>query len=499
MHDVGKLDVPDRLRHPEEGFSSASSRPTATTWPRAWHAGPASMGLAAGALQVLAQHHEHGRRQRLPAAPGLRTHQPGARMVAIVNRYDNLCNPVARHRADAARGGVGAVRAEPQQVRHAAVLNAFIRMMGVYPAGSLVQLTDDRYAMVVGVNSSRAAEAARAGARPQGAARRGAAAGPGAATRPGHPAQPAGGQAARRRRWTTWTPAAPRDLLLRRRSPVRPLEQQAACAMAVPTAARRRGTHPPPQGTAPARRAAACRLGGGAGRPAKVWPSNAAAAPSCWGAPGELLASRPTALAGHARRPGLLGRSPAPGRPGALQSDVLWPPTAAACTSEQHPRRLSAGRTARRRTLVTLRDRSAEQRAWPTSAKACWPSCRPRWKPPPTASWSPTWPAASAAFNRRFAQLWGMPEEPAAEARRRRRAGLDARSVTTPRPTSAGCSALQEATLLLSSHRTPRAALGPGAGARDPPLWQRGRPAGASVVVPRPHERAGGRPAHRGR
>jgi hypothetical protein len=28
-------------------------------------------------------------------------------------------------------------------------------MMGVYPAGSLVQLTDERYAMVVGVNSSR--------------------------------------------------------------------------------------------------------------------------------------------------------------------------------------------------------------------------------------------------------------------------------------------------------------------------------------------------------
>jgi len=27
--------------------------------------------------------------------------------------------------------------------------------MGVYPAGSLVQLTDDRYALVVGINSSR--------------------------------------------------------------------------------------------------------------------------------------------------------------------------------------------------------------------------------------------------------------------------------------------------------------------------------------------------------
>jgi hypothetical protein len=28
-------------------------------------------------------------------------------------------------------------------------------MMGVYPAGSVVQLTDDRFALVVGVNSTR--------------------------------------------------------------------------------------------------------------------------------------------------------------------------------------------------------------------------------------------------------------------------------------------------------------------------------------------------------
>ncbi|HEX3140304.1 MAG TPA: phosphohydrolase, partial [Rhizobacter sp.] len=35
------------------------------------------------------------------------------------------------------------------------VFGAFIRMMGIYPPGSVVQLTDDRYAMVVSVNSSR--------------------------------------------------------------------------------------------------------------------------------------------------------------------------------------------------------------------------------------------------------------------------------------------------------------------------------------------------------
>ena len=35
------------------------------------------------------------------------------------------------------------------------VLGAFIRMMGVYPPGSVVQLVNDRYAIVVSVNSSR--------------------------------------------------------------------------------------------------------------------------------------------------------------------------------------------------------------------------------------------------------------------------------------------------------------------------------------------------------
>ena len=31
----------------------------------------------------------------------------------------------------------------------------FIRMMGVYPPGSVVQLTDDRFALVTSVNSAR--------------------------------------------------------------------------------------------------------------------------------------------------------------------------------------------------------------------------------------------------------------------------------------------------------------------------------------------------------
>jgi hypothetical protein len=45
--------------------------------------------------------------------------------------------------------------AQAREQFDASMLNSFIRMMGVYPAGSVVQLTDDRHALVMSVNSTR--------------------------------------------------------------------------------------------------------------------------------------------------------------------------------------------------------------------------------------------------------------------------------------------------------------------------------------------------------
>ena len=52
-------------------------------------------------------------------------------------------------------GSLSLLFAQAKSKFDTAILGAFIKMMGVYPAGSTVQLTDDRYALVVGVNSSR--------------------------------------------------------------------------------------------------------------------------------------------------------------------------------------------------------------------------------------------------------------------------------------------------------------------------------------------------------
>ena len=154
MHDVGKLDVPDRFRHQEEGFSSNELNAYRDHVAKGVTLGQ-RMGLAAGSLMVLAQHHEHADGSGFPLRLAGERISMAARIVAIVNRFDNLCNPQSRVIPLTPHEAVSVLFAQGRSRFDAAVLNAFIRMMGVYPAGSLVQLTDDRFAMVVGVNANR--------------------------------------------------------------------------------------------------------------------------------------------------------------------------------------------------------------------------------------------------------------------------------------------------------------------------------------------------------
>lgn len=154
LHDMGKVELPDRVRHLDDGFTSAELSLYRDHVKHGVLLGR-RMGLAPGALAVIAQHHEHADGSGFPLQLSDERVAMAARIVALANRYDNLCNPVVPSRALTPHEALSSLFAASRQRFDLSVLNAFIRMMGVYPAGSLVQLTDDRYALVVGVNSSR--------------------------------------------------------------------------------------------------------------------------------------------------------------------------------------------------------------------------------------------------------------------------------------------------------------------------------------------------------
>jgi putative nucleotidyltransferase with HDIG domain len=154
LHDVGKCQVAPRFRHLQEGFSAPELQAYRDHVVHGVRLAQ-GMGLTPGATSVVAQHHELADGSGFPQRLGNDRIGMAARIVAIVNRYDNLCNPRSRQPALTPHEAVSILFAQSRNRFDGAVLNTFIRMMGVYPAGSLVQLTDDRFAMVMGANSSR--------------------------------------------------------------------------------------------------------------------------------------------------------------------------------------------------------------------------------------------------------------------------------------------------------------------------------------------------------
>src|SRR5450755_1891456 len=154
LHDVGKLDMPARLRYCEESFLPGEIRHYEEHVELGLVAAR-RMGLSAGATSVIAQHHELADGSGFPERLNADRMTMAARIVSLVNRYDNLCNPRIAARALTPHESLSLMFAQGRSQFDTSILGAFIKMMGVYPPGSTVQLTDDRYGIVVAVNSSR--------------------------------------------------------------------------------------------------------------------------------------------------------------------------------------------------------------------------------------------------------------------------------------------------------------------------------------------------------
>jgi len=154
LHDIGKIELPDRLRWRDDGFTAAEEQLYRE------HVGhgvrlAARMGLARDVQLVITQHHEHADGSGFPLKLRGEQIHPAARIVALVNHYDNLCNPTNPALALTPHEALSVIFAKHRAHVDARLLGLFIRMMGVYPPGSVVELNDGRYALVVSVNSSR--------------------------------------------------------------------------------------------------------------------------------------------------------------------------------------------------------------------------------------------------------------------------------------------------------------------------------------------------------
>ena len=154
IHDIGKTELPDRLRWMDEHFGSTEKQAFQEHVSHGVNLAR-KMGLEPATMLVIAQHHEYLNGSGYPSRVQGEKILALSRIVSLVNHYDNLCNPANPAVAITPHEALSLIFTLQKSLFHTPTLTAFIRMMGIYPPGSVVQLTDERYAMVVSVNSSR--------------------------------------------------------------------------------------------------------------------------------------------------------------------------------------------------------------------------------------------------------------------------------------------------------------------------------------------------------
>ncbi len=154
FHDVGKVELPDRVVLKTEPLTRPEINLLQTHCAKGIEVA-SRLDLPPEAMVVIAQHHERVDGKGYPR--GLSGQQVSllARIVGLVNAYDNLCNPLDLNKALTPHEALSTMYAQQRSQFDANAMGVFVRCMGVYPPGTVVVLSNGVLGMVVSINSSR--------------------------------------------------------------------------------------------------------------------------------------------------------------------------------------------------------------------------------------------------------------------------------------------------------------------------------------------------------
>lgn len=154
LHDLGKADIPGHIKNKTEPLT----KPEATLMQQHCALGVAlgrKLGLPPEALLVIAQHHEHVDGSGYPKmllGPQLSLL---SRIVAVIEVYDEMCNPRNLARAFTPHEALSIIYAQQRKQFDEAAITAFVRCLSVYPPGTIVLLSNGALGVVTSVSSAQ--------------------------------------------------------------------------------------------------------------------------------------------------------------------------------------------------------------------------------------------------------------------------------------------------------------------------------------------------------
>lgn len=154
FHDIAKSEIPPKIINKAPPLTSAEQKLIKAHVNRGVAIG-SKLGMAAEILKIIQQHHERvdgsGYPKRLKEADIC----DAAKIICVVNDFDNYCNPPNQLTALTPHEALQRMYVRHMKEYSPLIASQFIRCMGIYPPGTLVELSNDTQGLVLSVNTAK--------------------------------------------------------------------------------------------------------------------------------------------------------------------------------------------------------------------------------------------------------------------------------------------------------------------------------------------------------
>lgn len=154
LHDIGHNNIPDKILTKLDPLTQAEQNLYQMHCQYSMELGQ-RLGLGPATLAILRDHHEGFDGSGYPRALAGDAIGLLARIVAITDFYDELCNPTNIAGALTPHEALSLMFARQRGKFDPKLLQVFIRCLGVYPPGTIVQLSNGVMGMVATINTAK--------------------------------------------------------------------------------------------------------------------------------------------------------------------------------------------------------------------------------------------------------------------------------------------------------------------------------------------------------
>ena len=154
FHDIGRTDIPSRILMKKEALTHAEQELYKMHCQYGVEIAE-RLQLSPAAISIVAEHHEMYDGSGYPKALAGERIKLLPRIVAITNHYDMLCNPSNAGVAMTPHEALSLMFTKQRGKFDPKLLQVFVRCLGVYPPGTIVQLSNGVVGMVVTINASK--------------------------------------------------------------------------------------------------------------------------------------------------------------------------------------------------------------------------------------------------------------------------------------------------------------------------------------------------------